>query len=271
MKGLIFGHRQLTEKDNIIASLEDDKERLQEELQKLRVLNENISFELTELRKYNQELIITNEQSQKKIQKMDHRIHEYESENWTIKKEVDALKLQLAKQKVEIDSLVRENSNLQRNVDCYQRMGVDEYIKLGLDLFPLEKLTEVLEVVQSKAFIKLQNNKRKRLLQKLITDIQILLCPIKTDLDLIRLLATVEESEETDYICDKLQLVSLEEVLDSSVVEKDMCVAVKKLNYCVEQEEDYLICAQTADEYLRKGAISKLVNVLHKIANWEGY
>lgn len=63
MKGLIFGHRQLTEKDNIIASLEDDKERLQEELQKLRVLNENISFELTELRKYNQELIITNEQS----------------------------------------------------------------------------------------------------------------------------------------------------------------------------------------------------------------
>ena len=53
---MIFGHRQLTEKDNIIASLEDDKERLQEELQKLRVLNENISFELTELRKYNQEL-----------------------------------------------------------------------------------------------------------------------------------------------------------------------------------------------------------------------
>jgi len=79
------------------------------------------------------------------------------------------------------------------------------------------------------------------------------------------------ESEETEYICDKLQLVSLEEVLDSSVVEKDMCVAVKKLNYCVEQEEDYLICEQTADEYLRKSAISKLVNVLHKIANWEGY
>lgn len=268
---MIFGYKQVTEKNNIITCLEKDKDRLQHELQRLDALNEKFKADLTELRKQNQELVITNEQSQEKLHEMEHRIHGYESENMELKKEACALKSQLIVQKEEVDLLAIENSNLQRSVDRYRRMGVDEYIKIGLDLFPLEKLTEVLEVVQSKAFIKLQNNKRKGLLQKLITDIQILLCPIKTDLDLIRLLATVEESEETDYICNKLQLVSLEEVLDSGVVEKDMCVAVKKLNYCVEQEEDYLICAQTADEYLRKSAISKLVNVLYKIANWEGY
>ena len=268
---MIFWHKQLTEKNNIITCLENDKERLQHELQKQIALNEQLKSELIELRKKNQEWIIADEQSKNKLHGMETRIHGYESENVELQREVYTLKSQLIVQKEEVDSLVMKNSNLQQSVERYQRMEVDEYIKLGLDMFSLEKLTEVLGIVQSRAFINLQNNNRKGLLQKLISDIQILLCPIKTDLDLMHLLATVEENEETDCICDKLQLVSLEEILDSNVVEKDMCVAVKKLNYCVEQEEDHLICAQTADEYLRKSAISKFVTVLYKIANGEGY
>lgn len=270
---MIFGSKQLEEKNKMIQLLEDEKDRLQRELKTVEAANDSLKkreidldAQIVELLQKVKDISSDLERQKESTRALEQGLSENQNEAVELRNHISSMELALKNE-------VTENEKLKRDLDVYRKMSPDEYLKLGTELFTLEKLTYILGKAQSEAFISVQKRQKRNSLQKLMNDIQILLCPIRTDKDLLKLLLTVDPDTEPEIkdIKNSLGKVSLQQVVSSGAVDKRQCVLQKRIELPRVAENIYVFDAENADEYMRKIALSRLTSVFYQIANWEGY
>lgn len=270
---MIFGGKQLNEKNRIIQLLENEKDNLQIELKALETANDNLKkreadlgVQVSELLQKVKDLDAALERQQEISRLSQLKVSEMQNE-------AEELRTRLSLAEHTFQNVEADNKKLSQEMEKYRKMSPDEYLKLGTELFTLEKLTYILEEAQSEAFVSVQKGQKRNILQNLINDIQILLCPIKSDDDLLKLILMVDADTEKDikYIRKNLDKVSLQQIVSSASVDKRQCGLQKRIYMPSVSDNINVFDAENANEYMRKIALSRLANVFYQIANWKGY
>lgn len=91
------------------------------------------------------------------------------------------MRSRLSSSEITSQDIVAGNKRLKREFDLYRKMSPDEYLKLGTELFTLKKLTYILGKAQCDSFIAVQKEQKRNIRKRLVNDIQILLCPVRTN------------------------------------------------------------------------------------------
>lgn len=263
---MLFGNKQLDEKNRIICSLEAEREVL---LQKLRDADDikcqwerDINQLKNNIEELEKQLRTTSDDLISVHRELDVSRQDYIVEQQELKQTQDRVK----EQEKQITALIAENSDVRDKLTQYRRMSAEKYLQLGTELFTLEQLKELLERAHSKAFTSSYKEQKKQFLQKFIEEMEVLLCPISTDYALLKLLSEVEtENSATKLIQSNLERVTLGEIIEAKSVDMQHCVLIKRMqggqeNICIAE-------ANNVEEYARKIVIGRLAKVIKEICD----
>lgn len=265
---MFFSSKQLDEKNRIIQKIEVEKDDLYNKLINIEAENTRLVQVEIDLRKTIVELTEKVQRSSIALKNSQAQLEQQRRENEKNICVLEEKHKNILEQETLIQSLDLENNVLMHELDFYKKMTPETYIKLGTDLFTLEKLTELLQKAQSSSFILLQKLQKKKVLQSLIYDIQALMCPIRTDGDLLNLLWMIgNENKEIEQIRKKLDSVTVGEVLKAKSIDKKQYILQKTITLPVMREKAYSVDIMDEDDYMRKIALSRFVTVLKEIAN----